>query len=180
MATWEMDTLRNFGFLGEGGNGKTSLVEACLYTAGSTDRQGKVDQGNTILDTEPEEIHRTSSITAAMGYADWKKHHLNFLDTPGYSNFIAETVASIRVIDNAIIVLNSHGDLKVTTEKTFNWASQEKIPRFLFVNHMDHELADFLGTIQKAEEFLGTRVAALQLPIGSGGNFKGIVDIVSG
>lgn len=180
MAAWDVEALRNLGFLGEGGNGKTSLVEACLYTAGSTDRQGKVDQGNTILDTEPEEIDRNSSITAAMGYADWKKHHFNFLDTPGYSNFIAETVASIRVVDNAIIVLSSHDDPKVTTERTFNWAGQEKIPRFLFVNHMDHEQADFLGTAQKAEEFLGTRVAILQLPIGSGENFSGIVDVVSG
>lgn len=180
MAAWDVDALRNLGFLGEGGNGKTSLVEACLYTAGSTDRQGKVDQGNTILDTEPEEINRNSSITAAMGYGDWKKHHFNFLDTPGYSNFIAETVASIRVIDNAIIVLNSHDDPKVTTERTSNWAAQEKIPRFLFVNHMDHEQADFLGTVQKAEEFLGTRVVVFQLPIGNGESFRGIVDIVSG
>jgi elongation factor G len=176
----DVGALRNVGFLGEGGNGKTSLVEACLYTAGSTDRLGKVDQGNTILDVEPEEIHRRSSITASMGYASWKKQHINLLDTPGYSNFIAETVACIRVIDNAVIVLNSHDDPKVTTEKVFEWVGKENIPRFLFVNHMDHEQADFERALEKAESLLGTRVAALQLPIGSGESFRGVVDLVLG
>ena len=176
----DVGALRNVGFLGEGGNGKTSLVEACLYTAGSTDRLGKVDQGNTILDVEPEEINRRSSIAASMGYASWKKQHINLLDTPGYSNFIAETVACIRVIDNAVIVLNSHDDPKVTTEKVFEWVEKENIPRFLFVNHMDHEQADFERALEKAESLLGTRVAALQLPIGSGESFRGVVDLISG
>ncbi|MAE06470.1 MAG: elongation factor G [Nitrospinae bacterium] len=180
MAALEVGALRNVGFLGEGGNGKTSLVEACLFTAGSTDRQGKVDQGNTILDGEPEEINRNSSITAAVSFADWNKHHLNLLDTPGYSNFIAETVACIRAMDNSVIVLNSHDDPKVTTEKVFSWAGEEKIPRFIFVNHMDHEQADYLGALQKAESLLDTRVAALQLPIGSGEDFRGVVDLVLG
>ncbi|MFC1491667.1 elongation factor G [Nitrospinota bacterium] len=180
MAAREVEAIRNVGFLGEGGNGKTSLVEACLFTAGSTDRQGKVDQGNTILDAEPEEVSRRSSITAGLGFADWEKHHLNLIDTPGYSNFIAETVACIRAMDNAVIVLNSHDDPKVTTEKVFGWTGAEKIPRFLFINHMDHEQADFLGTVQKAESLLGTRVAPLQLAIGKGDDFRGVVDLVFG
>jgi len=176
----DIGALRNVGFLGEGGNGKTSLVEACLYTAGSTDRQGMVDQGNSILDFEPEEISRRSSITASMGYVNWKKQHVNLLDTPGYSNFIAETVACIRVMDNAVIVLNSHDDPKVTTEKVFEWSGKENIPRFLFVNHMDHEQSDLQGTLNKAESLLGTRVVLLQLPIGSGENFRGLINLISG
>ncbi len=179
MAASQTATLRNVGFLGEGGNGKTSLVEACLYTAGSTDRQGKVDDGNTILDSEPEEVNRNSSITAALAFVDWNKHHINLVDTPGYSNFIAETVACIRAIDNAVIVLNSHDDPKVITEKVSGWAGEEKIPTFLFVNHMDHEQADFLSTVAKAEALLRGRVVALQLPIGQGESFQGVVDPAS-
>ena len=117
MAAHETDKIRNVALVGEGGNGKTSLVEACLFTAGSTDRQGKVDAGSTILDTEPEEVKRNSSILGAVAYADWNRHRFNLLDTPGYSNFISDTVAAIRACDNAVVVLNSHSEPKVITEK---------------------------------------------------------------
>ncbi|MBI4251619.1 MAG: GTP-binding protein, partial [Candidatus Tectomicrobia bacterium] len=142
MAANEVARLRNVGFLGEGGNGKTSLAEACLFTAGATDRLGKVDAGSTILDAEPEEVKRRSSITSGVAFVDWNKYRINLIDTPGYSNFIAETLAAIRAMDNALIVIRGHSELKVMTEKVFEWTQEQGIPRFLYVNHMDHPQAD--------------------------------------
>ncbi|MEE9275687.1 MAG: elongation factor G [bacterium] len=180
MAAHQVSELRNIGFFGEGGNGKTSLVEACLFTAGSTDRQGKVDAGNTILDAEPEEVKRGSSISAAVAFVDWEGKRLNLVDTPGYSNFIAETVAAVRAVDNAVIVVNSHSEPKVITEKVYAWAGEEGLPRFLFVNQMDHEQADIMRAVENTEKILGARPALLQLPIGSGDSFRGVVDLISG
>lgn len=175
-----VEKLRNVGFFGEGGNGKTSLAEACLFTGGSTDRQGKVDSGSTILDSEAEEIERKSSITSAVAHVDWGGCRVNIIDTPGYSNFIADTIAAIRAVDNALIVINGHSDLKVMTEKTSNWAGQRGLARFLFVNQMDHEQADITRALEGAEKILGVRLVQLQIPIGQGENFSGVVDLISG
>ncbi|MBI2178453.1 MAG: elongation factor G [Candidatus Tectomicrobia bacterium] len=180
MAANEVARLRNVGFLGEGGNGKTSLAEACLFTAGATDRLGKVDVGNTILDAEPEEAKRRSSITAGVAFVDWNKYRVNLIDTPGYSNFIAETLAAIRAMDNALIVIRGHSELKVMTEKVFEWTQEQGIPRFLYVNHMDHPQADIFRAVEGAGKALGKRFALVHLPIGQGENFKGVVDLLAG
>jgi len=180
MAANEVAKLRNVGLLGEGGNGKTSLAEACLFTAGSTDRLGKVDAGSTILDAEPEEAKRRSSITAGVAFVDWNKHRINLIDTPGYSNFIAETVAAVRAMDNALIVIRGHSELKVMTEKVFEWTQAQGIPRFLYVNHMDHPQADIFRAVEGAGAALGKRFALAHLPIGQGENFRGVVDLLSG
>ena len=180
MAAHETDKIRNVAFVGEGGNGKTSLVEACLFTAGSTDRQGKVDAGNTILDSEPEEVKRNSSILGAVAYANWNRHRINLLDTPGYSNFISDTVAAIRACDNAVVVLNSHSEPKVITEKVLGWAEEEGLSTFIYLNQMDHEQADLSRAMEYAEKTVNKRLAVLQLPMNPGAGFNGIVDLISG
>lgn len=180
MAANETDKIRNVAFLGEGGNGKTSLVEACLFTAGSTDRQGKVDAGNTILDSEPEEVKRHSSILGAVAYANWNRHRFNLLDTPGYSNFISDTVAAIRACDNAVIVLNSHSEPKVITEKALAWAAEEGLCAFIYLNQMDHEQADLSRAMEYAEKTIGKRLVVLQTPINPGAGFNGVVDLITG
>ncbi len=180
MAAHETDTIRNVAFVGEGGNGKTSLVEACLFTAGSTDRQGKVDAGNTILDSEPEEVKRNSSILGAVAYADWNRHRINLLDTPGYSNFISDTVAAICACDNAVVVLNSHSEPKVITEKVLGWAEEEGLSQFIFLNQMDHEQADLSRAMEFAEKTIGKRLVVLQVPMNPGAGFNGVVDLISG
>lgn len=180
MAAHETDKIRNVAFVGEGGNGKTSLVEACLFTAGSTDRQGKVDAGNTILDSEPEEVKRNSSILGAVAYANWNKHRINLLDTPGYSNFISDTVAAIRACDNAAVVLNSHSEPKVITEKVLGWAEEEGLSTFIYLNQMDHEQADLSRAMEFAEKTVNKRLVVLQLPMNPGAGFNGIVDLISG
>ena len=180
MAAHETDTIRNVAFVGEGGNGKTSLVEACLFTAGSTDRQGKVDAGNTILDSEPEEVKRNSSILGAVAYADWNRHRINLLDTPGYSNFISDTVAAICACDNAVVVLNSHSEPKVITEKVLGWAEEEGLSQFIFLNQMDHEQADLSRAMEFAEKTIDKRLVVLQVPMNPGAGFNGVVDLISG
>ena len=180
MAAHETDKIRNIAFVGEGGNGKTSLVEACLFTAGSTDRQGKVDAGNTILDSEPEEVKRNSSILGAVAYADWNKHRFNLLDTPGYSNFISDTVAAIRASDNAVVVLNSHSEPKVITEKVLGWAEEEGLCSFIYLNQMDHEQADLSRAMEYAEKMIDKRLVVLQLPMNPGADFNGVVDLITG
>ena len=180
MAAHETDKIRNIAFVGEGGNGKTSLVEACLFTAGSTDRQGKVDAGNTILDSEPEEVKRNSSILGAVAYADWNRHRCNLLDTPGYSNFISDTVAAIRACDNAVVVLNSHSEPKVITEKVLGWSEEEGLSTFIYLNQMDHEQADLSRAMEFAEKTIDKRLVVLQLPVNPGSNFNRVVDLISG
>ena len=180
MAAHETDKIRNVAFVGEGGNGKTSLVEACLFTAGSTDRQGKVDAGNTILDSEPEEVKRNSSILGAVAYADWNRHRINLLDTPGYSNFISDTVAAICACDNAVVVLNSHSEPKVVTEKVLGWAEEEDLCQFIFLNQMDHEQADLSRAMEFAEKTIDKRLVVLQVPMNPGAGFDGVVDLISG
>ena len=180
MAAHETDKIRNVAFVGEGGNGKTSLVEACIFTAGSTDRQGKVDAGNTILDSEPEEVKRNSSILGAVAYADWNRHRINLLDTPGYSNFISDTVAAICACDNAVVVLNSHSEPKVVTEKVLGWAEEEGLCQFIFLNQMDHEQADLSRAMEFAEKTIDKRLVVLQVPMNPGAGFDGVVDLISG
>ncbi len=180
MAANETDKIRNVAFLGEGGNGKTSLVEACLFTAGSTDRQGKVDAGNTILDSEPEEVKRHSSILGAVAHANWNRHRFNLLDTPGYSNFISDTVAAIRACDNAVIVLNSHSEPKVITEKVLAWAEEEGLCAFVYFNQMDHEQADLSRAMEYAAKTIGKRLVVLQMPMNPGAGFNGVVDLIAG
>ncbi|MFL2932159.1 MAG: elongation factor G [bacterium] len=180
MAKYTSEDIRNVVFLGEGGNGKTSLVEACLFASGNTDRQGKIDEENSILDSEPEEHKRRSSILSSVAHADWDSSRFNLIDTPGFSNFIADTIASIRVADNAVLVMSGHSEPKVITEKTYNWATNENIPTFIFINQMDHEQADLNSSLENAEKSLGKRVVPLNIPVGSGGNFTVVVDLLTG
>ena len=180
MAAHETEKIRNVAFVGEGGNGKTSLIEACLFTSGSTDRQGKVDAGSTILDSEPEEVKRNSSILGAVAYANWNRYRLNLLDTPGYSNFISDTVAAIHACDNAVVVLNAHSEPKVITEKVLGWAEEEGLCTFIYLNQMDHEQADLSRAMEYAEKTIDKRLVVLQLPVNPGTGFNGVVDLISG
>ena len=179
MAKYTSEDIRNVVFLGEGGNGKTSLVEACLFASGNTDRQGKIDEENSILDSEPEEQKRKSSILSAVAHADWESYRFNLIDTPGFSNFIADTISSIRIADNAVLVLSGHSEPKVITEKTYNWAVNEKIPTFVFINQMDHEQADQNSALENAEKSLGKRLVPLNVPMGSGDDFFVVVDLIT-
>ncbi len=171
--------IRNIGTFGHGGEGKTSLVEAILFDTGINTRLGRVDDGSSLMDYEPEEINRKISITASLAHFDWDKHEFHVIDNPGYANFIAEAKVSARVVDGAVIVVGANSEVKVHTETVWGYANDFGIPRILYVGKMDMERADFLRVVEGVKKAFPSQPAvAVQLPIGKEGSFTGVVDLI--
>jgi elongation factor G len=179
MAVAELEKLRNVGILGQGGSGKTSLGEAMLFGAGATQRLGKVLDGTSVLDHEPEEIKHHISISTAFHSLSWKKHPLTLIDTPGYAAFLADSINCMRAFGGAVFVLNPSVGLRVEAERLWALANDNKISRLLFVNKMDHEQADVEQRIAPMLETLEAKPVYLQLPIGVEAGFQGVVDLLA-
>jgi len=175
----ELSHIRNMGTFGHGGEGKTSLAEAILFDTGENTRLGRVDEGSSIMDFDPEEINRKISISASLSHFEWDKHQFHIIDTPGYANFIAEAKASMRIVDGAIIVVGGNSGVKVQTETVWGYANEFGIPRILYVSKMDMERADFLKVVEEVKKTFPSQPAIpVQLPVGREGNFKGVVDLI--
>jgi elongation factor G len=175
----ETTNIRNIGTFGHGGEGKTSLVEAMLFDTGENTRIGRVDDGSSLMDFEPEEINRKISISASLSHFEWNKHQFHIIDTPGYANFIAEAKASMRVVDGVIIVVSGNSGVKVQTETVWGYANEFQVPRILYVSKMDTERANFLKVVEDVKKTFPSQPAVpVQLPIGGEGNFKGVVDLI--
>jgi elongation factor G len=175
----ETSHIRNVGTYGHGGEGKTSLVEAILFDTGENSRLGRVDDGSSLMDFEPEEINRKISISASLAHFEWNKHQFHTIDTPGYANFIAEAKASMKVVDGAIIVVAGNSEVKIQTETVWGYANEFQVPRILYVSKMDTERANFLKIVEEVKKTFPSQPAvATQLPIGGEGNFKGVVDLI--
>ncbi len=175
----ETSHIRNIGTYGHGGEGKTSLVEAILFDTGENSRLGRVDDGSSLMDFEPEEINRKISISASLAHFEWNKHQFHMIDTPGYANFIAEAKASMKVVDGAIIVVAGNSEVKIQTETVWGYANEFQVPRILYVSKMDTERANFLKIVEDVKKTFPSQPAvATQLPIGGEGNFKGVVDLI--
>jgi elongation factor G len=179
MALTELDKVRNVGILGQGGSGKTSLGEAILFVAGATSRLGRVQDGTSVFDHEPEEIKHHVSISTAFHSLNWAKHPLTLVDTPGYAAFLADTISCMRAFDSAVFVLNPMVGLRVESERLWSKANDEGISRLLFVNKMDHEPSNVEQRINDLIESLGAKAVYLQLPIGVEAEFKGVVDLLT-
>ena len=179
MTAAELERLRNVGILGQGGSGKTSLGEAMLFGAGATQRLGKVLDGTSVLDHEPEEIKHHISISTAFHSLSWKKFPITLIDTPGYAAFIADTINSMRAFRGAVFVLNPSVGLRVESEQLWAQANADGVSRLLFVNKMDHEQGDVEQRIAPMLERLEAKAVYLQLPIGVETGFKGVVDLLS-
>jgi elongation factor G len=179
MKRFEPSHIRNIGTFGHGGEGKTSLVEAILFDTGENNRLGRVDDGSSLMDFEPEEINRKISISASLSHFEWDKHQFHIIDTPGYANFIAEAKASMRVVDGAIIVMGGNSEVKVQTEAVWGYANEFQAPRILYVSKMDTERANFLKVVEEVKKIFPSQSAVpVQLPIGSERDFKGVVDLI--
>ncbi len=180
MPAEEVTRLRNVAVVGQGGAGKTTVADALLFAAGASSRLGRVDDGSSAFDIEPEEVRRKSSITAGLHHAAWRKHELNLIDTPGYSAFLHDTRNCLRAATGAVLVLGpTGGEVKVEMEKVWGWCEELGLPRIAFVTRLDRERA----TIEHALEDLkavGARPAVLQVPIGAEAEFRGVVDVLSG
>jgi elongation factor G len=171
--------VRNIGTFGHGGEGKTSMVEAILFDTGENTRLGRVDDGSSLMDFEPEEINRKISISSSLSHFDWNKHQFHVIDTPGYANFIAEAKASMRVVDGAIIVVGGNSEVKVHTETVWGYANEFQTPRILYVSKMDTERANYLKIVEEVKKAFPSQPAVpVQLPIGGEGSFKGVVDLI--
>jgi elongation factor G len=175
--TIEISKIRNVGVVGHGGVGKTSLVESMLFSAGATTRLGKVDDGTTTTDFDPDEIKRKISLTTAVAYCDWKGHHINFVDTPGYGDFIADARAGLRVVEAALVVVDAVAGVQVQTEKVWKFASEYDLPRAIVVNRLDRERADFYRTLDSLQRRLKGRIVPLMIPVGEEAGFKGYIDL---
>ncbi len=166
--------LRNVVLLGHGGVGKTSAAEAMLYNAGATDRLGRINEGNTVLDYDQEEIRRQASVSLAIAPFDWKNSTVNIIDTPGYFDFAGEMLEGVSVADSAVIV--AAGAMSVGTEKAWDFANSRNLPRVIFVNKMNDDTADFDKIYGELKDVLGRSCVALQLPIRKNNKLVGIVD----
>jgi len=169
--------LRNVAFVGHSQTGKTSLVSAILFNTKMINRLGKVDQGNTTTDYEEEEIEKKISIQAAIAYAFEDKYKINMIDTPGFANFIWEARVSLRAVETGIMVVNAVEGVEVQTDKLFDTMKELNKPLIFVVNKMKRDLANFNQTFDSMVKSFGKNVIALQLPIGNGEDFSGIVDL---
>ncbi len=171
--------IRNIGFVGHGGVGKTSLVEAILFATGVTTRLGKVDDGTTTTDFDPDEVKRKISLNTAVAFCDYKGYRLNLVDTPGYGDFVADARAGLRVVSGAVVVVDAVAGVQVQTEKVWKFAIEYGLPRVVVINRLDRERADFFRTLESLQKRLKGRLAPFQVPIGSEAGFSGVVDLIS-
>ncbi len=178
MATFTVREIRNVALIGHGGSGKTSVAEAMLYTAGAVERMGSVQGGNTVMDFEAEEIHRKITIDTSVAFCNWKDTKIDLIDTPGFINFIEETHESLKAADGAVLVASGVDGVKAEALKIYEYAAELEVPVIAFVNEMDKDMADFPRTVDEIERSFGKEAIPLQVPIGSGKSFRGLVDII--
>ncbi|MBI5871260.1 MAG: elongation factor G [Actinobacteria bacterium] len=171
--------IRNVAVIGHRGTGKTSLTEAILFTSGAVNRQGTVEQGSTVADHDDDEKKRQMSISASLCNLEWRDRHINLLDTPGDPSFHADTIASLRVVEGAIVAVNATVGVEVQHERLWKHCEDNNVSRLVFVNMMDRERADFLAAVEQLSESFGSGAVAAQLPIGSEDKFEGIVDLLT-
>jgi len=179
MPQYGLENIHNVVLLSHCGAGKTSVSEATLFTAGAIKRLGKVDEGTTTSDYDPDEVKRKISINMAILPCQWQEAKINLIDTPGYADFVGEVKAAIRVSEGAIIVVCAASGVEVGTEQVWAYSQEANLPRLIFINKMDRENADFYKTLEQVQSRFGTKCVPLQLPIGAQHDFQGIVDLLT-
>ncbi|TFG46686.1 MAG: elongation factor G, partial [Gemmatimonadales bacterium] len=180
MRVYGSDAIRNVAFVGHGGSGKTTLVDALAFVSGASRRHGNIKDGTTLTDYTPDEISRQHSISLGLAYAEWMDTKINLLDTPGYLDFFGEAVTALHAADAAVVVLSGVSGVEVGTEKVWEVCDQLHLPRLLFVGEMDKDNADFERVFADIQAHLTPKVLPVEIPIGSGAQFGGIVNLFSG
>jgi elongation factor G len=171
--------VRNVALVGHGGAGKTTLTEALLHHAGAINRMGRVEDGTTVSDFEPEEVKRGLSLSLSLAVLELGEHKINILDTPGYADFVGDAAAALRVADMAVFVVSAIEGVEVQTEQLWKLAADLGLPRMVFINKLDRERASFERTLDELRTSLGAGVAPLELPIGEEAGFRGIADLLT-
>ena len=178
MAHKAPDRIRNVALVGHRGSGKTSLAEAILFESGVINRLGRVEDGTTVCDFEPDEQSREMSIGAAVTSFEHDGRKVNMLDTPGEPSFVADTLGALRVVDSAVFVINAVMGVEVHTERLWRRAAEEGLSRLVFVNMLDRERADFFRCLDSLKTAFGVHVVATEIPIGSEHEIRGVVDLI--
>ena len=178
MKDYAVENTRNVVIVSHGGAGKTTLTEAMLFAAGATDRMGRVEEGNTVTDFEPEEINRKSSISSAAAFCEWDGTKITLIDTPGYINFLEDAKACVRAADGAVVIMSPISGIKAETEKVWEYLNEFGLPRIIFVAKMDKERADIETVLKECGKGFCKEATPVQIPIGSESGFKGIIDLL--
>jgi elongation factor G len=173
------EKIRNVALVGHGGSGKTTLAEALLHKAGAITRMGRVEDGSTVCDFDPEEQKRNLSLSLALAPFEWNDHKINLIDCPGYADFIGDVHAALRVADLAIFVVSAVEGVEVQTYAAWKLAAELGVPRMIFINKLDRERASFERTLDQLRERFGAGVAPLELPIGEETAFHGVADLLT-
>src|SRR5512140_1044705 len=182
MKEYTTEFLRNVALVSHGGAGKTMLAEAFLHVSGATTRLGKVEDGTTASDYDDEEIRRKISLYTAVLPVEFRDVKINVLDAPGYTDFVGEVVSAISVADAALVLIDSVAGVEVGTEIAWRYADEFKLPRFVVINKLDRDNANFAKAFESVEESAragGQRLVKIQLPIGEKHDVKGIIDLIS-
>lgn len=179
MNQYPADRIRNVGLFGHGSAGKTSLAEALLFDTKAITRLGRIEDGNTTCDYDPDETRRHVSVSMAVAPVEWRDTKINVIDCPGYADFRGDVVSAMRIVDGAIIVVDAAAGVEVGTEHVWELSAKNNLPRMVFVNRMDRENADFGDALASLREAFGKIIAPVQFPIGHDKNFKGIVDLLT-
>lgn len=179
MKQYSIDRLRNVVLLGHSGSGKTSLTEAMLFDTGAINRMGRVEDGTTVADFDEEEHRRSISINTAVVPVEWNDHKINVLDAPGFMDFLGDIKSAIAVADGSVIVVDGSAGVEVGTELVWGYADEEDLPRLVFVNKIDRENVSFERVLEQLEASFDATFVPIQVPIGEGGGFQGVVDLVS-
>ena len=178
MKAFTTENIRNLAVIGHGDAGKTQFVSSLLHVSGTTHRWGKVDEGTTVTDYEDDAIERKISLNNNFAHLEYKDTKINLIDTPGYAAFVAHARPALRVADCALVVVDGVHGIEVQTEKTWQYANEFLLPRFLVINKLDKEHSDFGHALETATSSFARSIVPFTLPIGSEANFKGVVDVV--
>ncbi len=177
MQLYAPEKIHNVGLFGHVGCGKTTLTEAMLLRSGAISRLGRVEDGNTISDYDPDEQKRGMSINLSVMPLEWSDNKITLIDTPGYADFVGDMASAMRVIDGAIIVMDASAGVEVGTEKVWELAVKNKVPRILFINKLDRDNANFFRCVEQAREVLDESVTPMQIPIGVARDFRGVISL---
>lgn len=178
MKVFTTENIRNISLLGHRGSGKTSLVESLLFVKDYIKRKGNVEDGTTISDFDKEEVKRIFSINTSLIPIEYDEVKLNFLDTPGYFDFVGEVISSLRVSASAVIVMDATAGVEVGTEKAWKLLEERKLPRIIFINKMDKGYVNYPKLLAELKEKFGKKIAPFCLPLGEKEEFKGFVNVV--
>jgi elongation factor G len=178
--TYTTEKIRNISFIGHGSTGKTSLTEMCLAAAKTIPQPGDVEKGNTVSDFTEEEIERKVSLRTTLCSLEYNEHKINILDVPGAGDFIGELYAALNSSESALVFVDAENGIEIETENCWRVANSFELPRFVILNKMDKERADFKKTIDQLQQTMSPNIMPIQIPIGEGDNFKGVIDVLGG